>query len=230
MSSRMFSSSAFDLARSLSSWERTVCTCFWYSLPRLILINGYREYHVWYNNYTVWVKVLRERGRKRERERVSASFCPLASLVAVFSTCPPLSCWKPLQTTVQMSPIFSSWTQGSLRYQLQKLSLVKNVCHTCIWLYLPPNVDRRDWTSSLGGKGEENCWFCCVLTYPSPGPCSCGLFLLELSETTRERERERKFITDKELLCTLAVFWFAVWLNVKVWTYNMVFLRSLRSR
>ena len=45
----------------------------------------------------------------------------------------------------------------------------------------------------------------------------------------RERERERKFIMDKELLCTLAVFWFAVWLNVKVWTYNMVFLRSLRS-
>ena len=44
-----------------------------------------------------------------------------------------------------------------------------------------------------------------------------------------ERERERKYITDKEFLCTLAVFWFAVWLNVKVWTYNMVFLRSLRS-
>ena len=67
----MFSSSAFDLARSFSSWERTVCTCFWYSLPRLILINGYREYHVWYNNYTVWVKVLREGGRKEEGERES---------------------------------------------------------------------------------------------------------------------------------------------------------------
>ena len=78
------------------------------------------------------------------------------------------------------------------------------------YYYIPPNVDRRDWTSSLLGRMGEKYWLVDIvaidlyklLAYPTPGPCSRVLFLLELSDTEREGEFDSLRHAERALLAS----------------------------